>query len=337
MRRTPVATFLGLVALCLSHAASGAELPVLRIGSDGGLNHLPLVVAQKQNFFAKHGVRVEIVANAIAGPDSNSQAAAKGYEPSIERGGRADMAIANGGFFIHAVLNGSDAVAVGTMTANPVYSLIVRPEIRTYADLKGKTITMTAPWDSISLTARALLARHGIGPRDFTFEAIRMSDARLECMQRGQCAAIIAVEPTDIHAIALGLGYRRLGRTVEAGPIAFYIEVVRRQWAQSNRDTIVRYLRAKADAVAYIDDPGNRAELTRTIAEITKEPPAIVSQIVASYANPNLHILTAKGELDPAAFNRLLQMAKDAGNWDKPFLPAERFYDLSYGRAAGIQ
>ena len=114
--------------------------------------------------------------------------------------------MANGGFFIDAVLNGSEAVAIGTMTANPIYSLIVRPEIETYDDLRGRTITLTAPWDGITLTALALLARNGIGPDDFNFEAIRMSDARLECMRSGQCAAIIAVQPIDIHAIDLGLG-----------------------------------------------------------------------------------------------------------------------------------
>jgi len=172
-----------------SQSATAAEMPALRHADAEGLARLPFIVAQQKDFFAQAGVRVDVIKDAIAGPDSNSQAALKGYEPSIERGGRADMATANGGFFINAVLNGSDAVAVGVQTANPVYSLIARPEIRTYADLKGKTITLTAPWDGITLTTRALLAQHGIGKNDFTFEAIRMSDARLECLKAGKCAA----------------------------------------------------------------------------------------------------------------------------------------------------
>jgi ABC-type nitrate/sulfonate/bicarbonate transport system substrate-binding protein len=331
----------GVFACVLCQAASAADLPVLRIGSDGGLNHLPLVVAQKKGFFAKEGIRVETVKDAIGGPLSNSQAALQGYEPSIERGGRADMAVANGGFLIDAVLNGSDAVAVGTMTANPIYSLVVRPEIKSYADLKGKTITLTAPWDGISLTSRALLAKNGIGAKDFKFEAIKMSDARLECMKQKKCAAISAVQPTDIQAIDLGLGFHRLGTTHEAGPITFYIDVVTRKWAETHKDAIVRYLRAKADAIAWINDPKNRAELTMMIAEITGDPPTIVNQVAASYADPKREILTAKGELNPAWFNNLLVMAKaagkDAGLWDKPFPPAEKFYDLSYGKAAGIQ
>ena len=327
-----------VLAFAFFHNAMGAELPTLRIASDGGrLNHLALVITQKQGFFTKHGVRVELIQNASAGTDSNSRAALKGYENSIERGGRADMAVANGGFFISAVLNGSDAIGVGVMTANPVYSLIVRPEIRSYADLKGKTVTMTAPWDGVSLTGRALLAKNGVGPRDFTFESVRMSGPRLECMNEGRCAAILAGQPLDTQALDLGRGYHSLGTTLEAGPVTFYMEVVRRQWAEANRDTLVRYLRAKGDAMAFINDPKNRAGLRSTIAEITGYPPAVVDRVAASFSDPSRQILPRRGELDPASFNNLLQFAKDAGLWDRPWPPAERFYDLSYARAAGIQ
>jgi len=145
------------------------------------------------------------------------------------------------------------------------------------------------------------------------------------------------VQPTDIDAINLGQGFHRLGRTVEAGPVTFYMEVVTRQWAQAHRDTLVRYLRAKGDAMAYINDPRNREDVKRTIAEITKYPPAILDQTVAAMFDPNLKILPRRGELDPVAFNNLYQMGKAAGLWDKAWLPVERFYDLSYGREAGIQ
>ena len=272
-----------------SQSAAAAEMPALRHADAEGLARLPFIVAQQKDFFAQAGVRVNVIKDAIAGPYSNSQAALKGYEPSIERGGRADMATANGGFFINAVLNGSDAVAVGVQTANPVYSLIARPEIRTYADLKGKTITLTAPWDGITLTTRALLAQHGIGKNDFTFEAIRMSDTRLECLKAGKCAAIAAVHPTDIQAINSGLGFHRLGTTVEAGPVTFYVEVVRREWASTHQDAIVRYLRAQAAAMRFIHDPKNRGEVSRIIKEITGEPQAIVDQLVANYADDSTH------------------------------------------------
>jgi NitT/TauT family transport system substrate-binding protein len=320
-----------------ANSAVGADLPTLRYGAGDGLPHLPLVIAQKQGFFAKEGVQVEIIKNPITGPDSNSQAALKGYDPALERGGLADMTAVNGGFFIDAVLNGSDVVVVGVLTANPVYSLVVRPEIKGYADLKGKTITLTAPWDSITLTSRALLAKNGVGHDEFKFEAIKMSDARLECMKQGQCAAIMAVQPTDAQAVNMALGFRILGRTIEAGPVTFYMDAVRREWAKTHQDVIVRYLRAEGDAIRFIHDPKNRAAVAKAIAEVSRAPKDMIDQLLAECADPSLRILSDHGEFDMAGFDNLLRFAKESGNWDKPFPPAEKFVDLTYEKAAGNQ
>jgi ABC-type nitrate/sulfonate/bicarbonate transport system substrate-binding protein len=65
----------GVVMAAAANSAVGAELPTLRYGGSDGLPHLPLIIAQKQGFFAKEGVQVEVIKNPITGPDSNSQAA----------------------------------------------------------------------------------------------------------------------------------------------------------------------------------------------------------------------------------------------------------------------
>src|SRR6266403_92367 len=48
-----------------------------------------------------------------------------------------------------AVLKGSDAAAVIGGPANAVYSLMVKPEIKTAADLKAKVVAMSTPADTI--------------------------------------------------------------------------------------------------------------------------------------------------------------------------------------------
>ena len=235
-----ISALFGILVFGVAQTALSAEMPTLRYvagGNSTSLSRLPITVAQMKGFYEREGLRVEFVTNS----ESNSAAASQGYNPSIERGGPGDITTISGGFFVHAVLSGSDAVAISSQTANPIYSLIVRPEIRTFADLRGKEITLTAPWDTITVTTRKLLAMHGIGPSDFQFKRIRNSDARLESLQSGECAAISAGQPHDIKAINMGLGYRRLGTTNEAGPVIFNIEIVRREWAEENRDTLVRY------------------------------------------------------------------------------------------------
>ena len=336
MNRTIASAFVGVFVFGLAQTALSAEMPTLRYvvgGNDTSLSQLPITVARTKGFFEREGLNVEFVTN----DESNSAAAAEGYNPSIERGGPGDITTVSGGFFIHSVLNGSDAVAISSQTANPVYSLIVRPEISTFEDLRGKEITLTAPWDTITVTTRKLLSLHGIGPADFQFRRIRNSDARLECMQSGECAAITAGQPHDIKAINLGLGYHRLGITNEVGPVVFNMEIVRREWAEENRDVVVRYLRAAAGAMRFINDPDNRVEVMRIIAEITGEPQAIVEEIMASYEDSNLRILPRQAELDMEGFQNLLNFVEEAGLPSESLPPAEHFVDLSFAREAGIQ
>ena len=57
-------------------------------------------------------------------------------------------------YLVQDVLKGSDNVAVLGETATPIYSLIAKPEINTFADLKGKV----AGFRSRSIPFRSLPA-----------------------------------------------------------------------------------------------------------------------------------------------------------------------------------
>ena len=57
-------------------------------------------------------------------------------------------------YLIQAVLKGSDAVAIVAQTITPVYSLIVRPEIKSFADLKRKLIGLSTAGDTITLSMK---------------------------------------------------------------------------------------------------------------------------------------------------------------------------------------
>jgi ABC-type nitrate/sulfonate/bicarbonate transport system substrate-binding protein len=323
-----------LVMIGAGGAAAAAELATLRYAVGpyaAGVNELPRVIGERKGFFAREGIRIEVVTETRG----NAAAAEQGFNPSLERGGTAGMAQVPTGTHIQAVLNGSNTVAVSAPIANPVYSLIVRPEIRTYADLKGKEVTMTGAWDTITVTARKLLALHGVGQSDFIFKPIGGSEARLECMRTATCAATVLGQPSDLDAIKSG--FHRLGFVSEAGPIIFNIEIVNRDWAAANRNTIVRYLRASAASMRYINDPKNRAEITTLVSELAKTSPDGVGEIVAHMFDPKLHVLTRNAELDIGHLQHFLDLLRETGVYTSALPPAERFADLSYAREAGIR
>jgi ABC-type nitrate/sulfonate/bicarbonate transport system substrate-binding protein len=234
------------------------------------------------------------------------------------------------------VLKGSDAVAIVAQTTNPVYSLIVRPEIKSFADLKGKIIGLSTPGDTITLSTLRLLAHKGIKASDFQAKAVVGTGARFDCLKSGECVAVPMGQPEDLGAIKQG--YPRLGFTYEAGAdLIFNVDMTRRAWGEKNKEPLVRLVRGFAASYEYMNDPKNHGDVTNTVKESLKVSDEIAREIFAPYLEPDKSVLPKKGELNLKAFNQVLQLMGESGVVPTPVPAAERFIDLRYLQAAGIQ
>ena len=102
-------------------------------------------------------------------------------------------------------------MAIIAQTSNPVYKFdLVRPEIKSFADLKGKVIGLSTPGDTITLSTVRLLANKGIKASDFQAKAV--VGTRFDCLKSGDGALRKAMgQPEDLGAIKQG--YPRLGFT----------------------------------------------------------------------------------------------------------------------------
>src|SRR5213594_3247317 len=319
-----------LLFLSLIEAVYAADLVTLRYGqnaaSAGSLSSLPLTVAERKGFFVREGINLDVVP-IPGGTDRIVAALDKG---EIDAGKNATP------YLIQAVLKGSDAVAILSQTTNPVYSLIVRPEIKSFADLKGKVIGLSTPGDTITLSTVRLLAARGIKAADFQAKAIVGTGARFDCLKSGECVAVPMGQPEDLGAIKQG--YPRLGFTYEAGAdLIFNVDMTRRAWGEKNKETLVRFVRAFAASHEFMNEPKNRGEVTNVVTESLKVPEEIARQLFASYLEPDKNVLPKRGELSLNAFNRVLALMGEAGVIPKPVPAAERFIDLRYLQAAGIQ
>jgi ABC-type nitrate/sulfonate/bicarbonate transport system substrate-binding protein len=319
-----------LLAASLPGAAHSDELITLRYGQNAagatGLSSLPLTVAQRKNFFPREGINLVVVPIA-GGTDRIVAALDKG---EIDAGKNASP------YLIQAVLNGSDAVAIMSQTSNPIYSLIARPDVKTFADLKGKTLGLSTPGDTITLSTLRLLALKHLEMTDFASKVVVGTAARFQCLRSEECAAVPMGQPEDLAAIKEG--FPRLAFTYEAGAdLIFNVDMTRRAWGEKNKDTLVRFARAMGSAYAFMNDPNNRGELIAIVTETGGVSPAIAAEIFAPYLEPGRHVLPRKGELDLAAFNRVIALMAQVGAIPSPAPGAERFVDLQYLKAAGIQ
>jgi len=283
-------------------------------------------LAQQKGFFTREGIALEVLP--IDGGAANMVLALSK--------GLVDVTRTATPYLVQDVLNGSENVAVFGETGTPIYSLIARPEIKEFADLKGKTIGLFLAVDTISISTRKLMALHGIKEGDFKVKELVGTPARSACLKKAECDAVPLGQPEDF--LLLEEGYRRLGVSTEAmSNFQFIVGAVRRSWASQNKDALVRYARALASSYGYMRAAQNRDEVVRLIVETTGTSERIARQTLGLYFDPERGVFPKAGEIDVKGFDEVLRVMAEAGELKPPIPRAERFIDLQYLKAAGLQ
>jgi len=276
---------------------------------------LPVSVAERQGFFRREGLNFKVVVPIPGGSDKMIDAL---------HDDTADVTHIATAFLVRAVLNGSDAVAIAGEFNNPIYSLIARPEIKSIADLKGKLLGLADEAGTI--------LRDG----DFRVKIIEGTPARFTCLRHGDCEAVPLGQPQDL--LSLNEGYRLLGLSTEVVPEFLYtVTAVRRSWAETHKDAVVRYVRALGGAFKFIRDPAKRDTVTKIIVETTGSSEAIAKQTLALFFEPERGVLPQQGEINLKGLDQVIAFMGEAGNLKAPLPAAARFVDLQYLQAAGIK
>jgi NitT/TauT family transport system substrate-binding protein len=328
--RTAVTLILATAWISLGARAADAARYKLRYGAAfstiNSIYSLPVFIARRQGFFAREDVSLDVV---VPLPGGSERQIAALHDDT------ADIAHVATPFLIKAALAGSDAVAIAAEFANPIYSLVAKPAIGSFADLRGKLIGMADETGSIAISMRRLMAQHGLKPNDVRIKVIPGTPARLSCLQDGDCDAVPLGQPQDLAAA--GAGFRVLGLSTDAVPELLYtVTAVRRSYAEAHPDAITHYVRALAQSFRFIRDPDNRDAVVAAIVEETKVATAIARATIALYLDPDRGALPKQGEISMTGLTNVIEMLGAAGTLKPPLPPAARFVDLHYLRAAGI-
>jgi ABC-type nitrate/sulfonate/bicarbonate transport system substrate-binding protein len=310
-------------------APAAAEPTVLHYGQAfsavRSIYSLPIFVADREGFFAREGLAFGNIL--IPGGGENMIAALED--------GTVDITHVATPFLIKSDLAGSDAVAIAAEFDNPIYSLLARPDIHTYGDLKGRVLGLADEAGTIAYSTWKLLAANGIKPQDLQVKPVSGTPQRLACLRRGACDAVPLGQPEDF--IALGEGYRLLGFSNEAVPSFVYtVSAARRSWAASHKDVVVGYLRALASSFRFIRDPENRDAVVKIIVDTEAVSEASARSTLHLYFEPDRKVLPKEGEIDLDGVRQVIVFMAEQGTLHAPLPPAGRFVDQSYLRAAGI-
>ena len=123
----------------------------LRIGYSGAtISNAMLWVTEEGKLFEKNGIDAEILYLQTT----------LGQTAMIA--GEIQMCVYSAALLAPARLQGADVIMVASFLSRPLYRLVVRPEIRTIADLKGKRLGITRFGAVSDWTTRLLLGRLGL-------------------------------------------------------------------------------------------------------------------------------------------------------------------------------
>ncbi|HLH97548.1 MAG TPA: ABC transporter substrate-binding protein [Xanthobacteraceae bacterium] len=318
------------VAALLGLSTAGAAEPVtLRYGqianSARSVSSLALTVAQRKGFLAQEGIDLKVVG--LAGTSHQVEA--------LDRG-EVELSHTALPYLVEAVLKGSHSVGIVGAPANTIYSLMAQPQIKSFADLRGKLIGLSLPIDTISIATRMLLQKHGLGDQDYHTKELVGTPIRAKCLEGGECAAVPLGQPDDI--VAAQKGFAKLGDSLEVIPrLQFSVIAARRDWAEANRDAVLHFTRAFAAAYRFMRAPENREEMTRIAADTTGAPPDIARAVLDFFYEPDRGVMPKQAEIDMAGVDAVIALLGQTGELSAPLPAADRFVDVQYLKAAGLE
>jgi ABC-type nitrate/sulfonate/bicarbonate transport system substrate-binding protein len=309
-------------------SAHGEDKITLRYGeianSARGVSAVAINIAQRKGFLEREGIDFKVVG-------------LRGTSFQVEELDKGNVEVANTAmpYLIQAVLKGSNSVGIVGGPANQVYSLIAKPEIKLFDDLRGKTVGMSLAVDTISIASRMLLEKHGLQEGAYRTRELVGTPVRADCLSKGDCDAVPLGQPDDI--LFMRKGYNKLGDSLEVIPtLQFSVIAARRDWAQTNPDAVMRLTRAMGGTYKFMRDTANRDEVAKLAAEMTGAPIDVMRAVLAFYYEPDRGVMPKQGEIDMAGVAKVIELLGRTGELKAPLPSAERFVDLQYLKAAGL-
>src|SRR5262245_36868933 len=322
LARIIAAALLLLAALAPSHAQSGK--PIELIVFPGGFNW-PIWVAEEKGLFARNGVAVKIT------PTPGSA-----FQLTNLIDGKFDIAVTA----IDNVIAYSEGQGAAPTKENPdliafmggdngFLRLMAVPEVKTFADLKGKQISVDALTTGYAFVLLELLAKGGLKAGDYEVVSAGGVLQRFQALMEKKHAATLLISPFEVNAEAKG--FTRLANATDVlGAYQGLVGATRRAWAKEREADLVGYVRAYLAALDWLFAPANKAE---AVAILRKNLPNMSEELAQkSYdilAHPSQGF-ARRAELDVPGIRTVLALRSKYAQPAKQLSDPAKYYDLQF-------
>lgn len=320
MRRAILSFVLAILSVLLPGGSSvGAQS--IKVGyTSKTIFFLPFFVAQKKGFYNAEDIKVEIIY--MGAPAVNLQALVAG---------QIQFSAINPDGIIIFDEQGGNLKAIAGVVNGVAYALIGGKAYKKVEDLKGAKLGVASiKGGPTTLLLEFLSAKGLLYPRDFTLAQIAGgTPARLAALESGAIAAGVLGVPES--EIAVDKGLNRLGDVSEVIPTFQFTSInVEPAWAEKNRTTVVKFLKAHIGSVRWIYDNHDQAADLYS-KEMGVKPP---------YARKGIDYFIRKklfpldGSISMEGMKANIEIQAKQGLVRKPVPSPEKYADLSYIKQA---
>jgi len=267
-----------------------------------------LVIAEKEGFYARHGIELETTLH-------------QGGPPALQAmmAGAAELTMQITGTTLNAIANGADIVIVAGQQGDPDYQLFARSEITSVPALDGRRLASADPGSELNTLLRKTLAHYGLAPDHYDIVPVGSTGARYGALTAGAVDGTLLSAPLTFDAETQG--YRRLGTTTEAVPeYMFGTIAVRRDWARQNPELVVRFIRGYQDGLAWIYDPANRDKVIAHWVDISKSSPDAAAETYDQYVAGPLRgkVLPEQARISRTAMQAVIDLMTESNILQRP-------------------
>jgi NitT/TauT family transport system substrate-binding protein len=303
MRPMPTVVAGALLASAMAVFSPSARAETVTVGLVGAISstHWPVYIGLTQGYYAAEDLKLDQVFIQSSAALSQQLTA-----------GSIDLALSTGlADPIRAIDKGSPIAIIRIELQAPPYTLLAKPTIKRWADLKGKIISIGGPKDITRIYLERMAGPNGLKPSDYDTVFAGATSARFSALQSGAVDAAILLPPFNFYAESAG--FTNLGNTIDyARELPFAGAVVGRSWAAAHKTTLEKILRVHNKSMAWFADPANRATAIKIMVEASKLKEDDVARSY-DFLHRN-EFFEASGRISRAKMGALLKALKDLGD-----------------------
>jgi ABC-type nitrate/sulfonate/bicarbonate transport system substrate-binding protein len=207
-------------------------------------------------------------------------------------------------------------------------SFVVAPHIKSYADLKGKSIALDALATGFAFVLYEMLTQAGLSKDDVEMVAVGATPQRWQSVKAGDHVGTLTIEPFTSVAQAAGFAALDVSSNVvnayQGGSVA-----ASQSWAQQNSQKVSAYLNAYLTALEWTLDAANYAEAKRILLQnMPAIKPGVADAVMKSLLSQKSG-LTPNGIILRDGIETVLRLRSNYGGGEQ-LSDIDRYLDLSF-------